>query len=171
MKNELKNAIEFRNPVKIQVFDKDGNLKHETSALNGVVDTGIEHMLDRTFNSATDEPTWYIGLMNASPTLDPSDTILAAGHSGWTEFTAYSSPATRQTWSNGAASSRAVTNATTADFTISGGASTVSGIFVCTESTISGPGTGEILWATAEFASAASVTGGDTLKVTYTVSG
>jgi len=168
MKNELKNAIEFRNPVKIQIFDKDGNLKHETSALNGVVDEGIEHMLDRTFNSATDEPDWYIGLLAASPTLAPGDTLAS---NSWTEFTAYSSPATRQTWSSGAAGTRAVTNSTTADFTISGGASTVAGIFVCTESTISGPGTSEILWATAEFASPASVTGGDTLKVTYTVSG
>ena len=169
MKTELKNAIEFRNPIFVEVFDKNGKLKSVHECVNGVVDEGIEHMLDRTFNSATDEPTWYIGLMSASPTLAAGDTLTS--HLGWTEFTAYSAPATRQTWSSGAAGTRAVTNSTTADFTISGGASTVAGIFVCTESTISGPGTSEILWATAEFASPASVTGGDTLKVTYTVSG
>ena len=174
MKDQIENALAFCNPVKAQVFDKDGNLKFETECFNGIVDEGIHNLLEVTFDGVVNAPetAWYIGLMAASPTLDPGDTAAQIGGSnGWTEFTAYSAPVTRPDWTAvvGVPATRAITNATTLDFTISGGSSTVSGIFVVSSNVISG--TSGVLFATAEFASAATVTGGDTLKVTYTVSG
>ena len=166
MKPELNDALRFVNPVHAEIFDKDGNFKSAHDCVNGIVDGGIAYMLDRAFNSASDEANWYIGLLAASPTLAAADTMAS---NSWTEFSAYSSPAARPAWGNGAAATRAVTNAATLDFTISGGSSTVAGIFMATVATISS--TSGTLWATAEFSSPATVTGGDVLKVTYTVSG
>lgn len=173
MKDVIENALAFRNPVKAQVFGKDGNLKFETEGFNGIVTEGLHRLLNSSFDGATAAiAAWYIGLMAASPVLDPGDTAAEIGGSnGWTEFVAYSSPAARGDWTTvvDAAATRAISNATTVDYTISGGSSTVSGIFIASASAKSA--TTGLIWATAQFASPATVTGGDTLKVTYTVSG
>ena len=161
--------MNFVNPVKIQCFDAEGNLKWEDNTLNGIVDEGIEYLLNVGFRSATSQINpWYIGLVDNSGFSAFANADTMSSHSGWTEFTNYSE-ATRPEWTVGAASSRAVTNSATVDFSINGVGGTVKGIFVTSNNTKSG--TTGTLWSTAAFSSNATVTNGDTLKVTYTISG
>lgn len=164
---DLKNRIDFKNPIKVQCFDKDGNLKWEEEVFNGIVDEGIHYLLDAGFNGGSQDTTHYVGLVDNSgfTAFDNGDTM--ASHSGWSENTDYDE-ATRVAWNPDAAASRAVTNSTTVDFTMNATA-TIKGIFVSSNSTKSG--TTGTLWATAAFSSTASVVSSDVLKVTYTVSG
>jgi hypothetical protein len=134
---------------------------------NGIVDVGLNKILDDMFNAGSQSSLWYIGLVDNS-----GWTAFAAGdtmgsHTGWTESTVYTA-GTRPQWTVGAAASRQVTNASTVDFAINGTA-TLKGIFVVDDNTKSG--TSGTLWATAAFSSTIGVSSGDTLKVTYTVSG
>lgn len=151
----------------VDCFDKDGQLKWSQAFPNGIVDVGINYLLDAGFNGGTQVSTWYMGLIDnaAFSALANADTM--ASHAGWAESAAYDEAA-RPEWTAGAAGSRAVTNGTTVDFSMSATA-TIKGIFITTVATKSG--TTGTLWSTAAFSSNASVTDGDTLKVTYTVSG
>lgn len=165
----MKNVSEllFKNPVKVQCFDKDGVLKWEEECFNGIVDEGLEALLDAYFNAGTQPANFYIGLIDNATFSAFAGADTMSSHAGWDEDTTYSE-ATRPEWAPGAAASRAVTNATTVDFSING-TTAIYGIFISTNNTKSG--TTGVLWATAAFSSVASVENGDTLKVTYTVSG
>lgn len=165
--SNLKERINFKNPILFQVFDKDGNLKFEEEVFNGITDEGIEYLLDAGFNGGTQDTTHYVGLVDNSGFSAFADADTMASHAGWSESTAYSE-GTRPAWNPDAAATRAVTNSTTVDFTASGSA-TIKGIFVSSNSTKSG--TTGTLWATAAFSSTASIVASDVLKVTYTVSG
>ena len=161
--------IDFNNPVVVQCFDKDGNLKWEEDIRNGITDEGIEYLLGLGFrNSPTTITPWYIGLVDNSgfSAFAAADTM--SSHTGWTEFVNYSE-ATRPEWTADAPASRATTNSTTVDFTINGVGGTVKGIFITSVNTKSG--TTGTLWSTAAFSSAATVVSSDTLKITYTISG
>lgn len=163
MKENQKLPVKGR--FEVQHFDKDGNLKGTYEMPNGIVNLGLNKILDDMFNSGTQSATWSIGLIsNTTPTLAAGDTM--ASHT-WTEDQSYSQ-ATRPTWTVGAASSRSVTNAATVDFSMNATV-TIFGIFIVDNNVKGGP-TGT-LWSTAPFASPVSATSGDTLKVTYTVSG
>lgn len=146
---------------------RDGQVIGVHKTLNGIVDVGINSLLDVTFRNQTQIATWYMGLVNNSgwSAFAAGDTM--ASHAGWTEFTSYSE-ANRPTWTPAAAASRSISNSTPVEFTING-SGTVKGIFVTSNNTISG--TTGTLWSTAAFASPVSVTNGDVLKVTYTISG
>lgn len=162
----LSERIAFKNPVKVQCFDKDGNLKWEEEVFNGIVDEGLHYLLDAGFNGGTQDTTHYLGLIDntGSPTFSNSDTLAS---NSWTENTAYDE-STRPAWNPDNAASRAVVNSTTVDFTMNASA-TINGIFVASNN-VKGGTTGT-LWATASFSSTASVVSSDVLKVTYTVSG
>ena len=134
---------------------------------NGIVDVGMEMILDTMFFAATASTTWYIGLIDDSGFTGFNDADTMAVHGGWSESTVYSQ-GTRPQWTVGAASSRQSTNASTVDFSINGSA-TLKGIFIVDDS-VKGAGSGT-LWSTASFSSTVSVSSGDTLKITYTVSG
>lgn len=134
---------------------------------NGITDVGLNHILETEFHSGTAVTTWYIGIVdNASfSAFAAGDTM--ASHAGWIESTAYSE-SVRQTWGAGTASSRSITNGSAATFSINGTA-TLKGVFITSVSTKSG--TTGTLWSTAAFASTVAVINGDSVKVTYTVSG
>lgn len=166
MKTSKENLM-FENPVKVQCFDKDGNLKWEEEVFNGIVDEGIEYLLDAGFNGGSQVSTWYMGLVDNAGFSAFANADTMSSHSGWSESTAYSE-STRPEWTAGAAATRSVTNSSTVDFSINATA-TIRGIFITSNNTKSG--TAGTLWSTAAFSSNASVTSGDTLKVTYTVSG
>lgn len=150
-----------------ELFDKYGRIKWWAELPNGVVDEGIEYLLDAGFNGGSAISTWYMGLIDNSgfSALANADTM--SSHSGWSESTAYSE-GTRPEWTAGAAASRQVTNSTSVDFSINATV-TIKGIFVTSDNTKSG--TTGTLWSTAAFGTNASAESGDTLKVTYTVSG
>lgn len=163
----MKDKIGVRGRYKIQCFDKAGKFKWERDLPNGIVDEGIEYLLDGGFNGGAQISTWYMGLIDNSgfSALANSDTM--ASHSGWSESTAYTE-ANRPEWTAGAASSRAVTNSASVDVSINATV-TIRGIFIASNNTKSG--TTGTLWSTAAFGTNASAASGDTLKVTYTVAG
>lgn len=131
---------------------------------NGIVDVGMNFLLDGMFNSGTQSATWYIGLIDNSGYTAVADSDTLASHAGWTEFTNYAG--SRKTWGPDAAAGRAVSNGSTVDFTVNS-AGAVRGIFATDQVS----GTSPILWATALFSSSITVASSDVLKITYTVSG
>ena len=150
---------------------RDGKVIGEFAVPNGIVDVGLNHVLEDHFHAGTQITTWYIGLIdNAGFTaLAAADTM--SSHAGWAENTNYSN-GTRPQWSCGAASGRQITNAVTVDFNMNADGLTIKGLFVCggTGASTKGASTGT-LWATAAFGSNVALNNGDTLKVTYTVTG
>lgn len=160
------NAALWHNPIQMEHW-RGSELIGVYNTVNGIVDVGINHMLETEFNAGTQVTTWYMGLVDNSgfTAFDNGDTM--ASHTGWNEFTTYSE-ATRPIWNPDAAASRSISNGTSTDFSING-SGTVKGIFVTTNNTKSG--TTGTLWATAAFASNVTVSNGDILKVTYTISG
>lgn len=152
---------------KIEHYDKDGNLKGVYDEHNGIVDVGIELLLDYFFAAGTDGGgAWYIGLVDQSGfgSFANGDTM---GSHNWSEFTGYSEGA-RPEWTADTVNARSITNAATVDFSITG-TGTLVGIFIVDVATKSG--TTGTLWSTAAFSSPLSVESTDTLKLTYTVSG
>jgi len=152
----------------IEHRDVAGKLKGVYDVPNGIVDEGIESLLDVGFHASSQIGTWYIGLVNNSgfSAFDDADTL--SSHAGWSEFTSYTE-SNRVTWAEDAAASRAISNSTTADFSINA-TGNVKGIFVSSNNVKSTGNTGT-LWSTAAFSSVVSTANGDTLKVTYTISG
>ncbi len=159
--------FKIRGYFTIEHRNKEGKLMGVYQFPNGIVDEGLNHILDTEFVSGSQVTTWYIGLVDNSGFSAFADADTMASHAGWSESTVYSQ-ATRPQWTVGSASSRQVTNASTVDFSINGSA-TLKGIFVTSNNTKGG--SSGVLWATAAFSSTVSVVNGDTLKVTYTVSG
>ena len=156
----------FRKGVKIGQYEFSNNVTNE----------GKNLLLNVQFNATTAITAWYLGLIDGSgtPTLAVGDTYAQiGGTNGWNESTIYTA-STRQAWGNGAAASQSVTNSTSVVFNMNASGS-VYGLFVvgggsaaATKNDHSGGGT---LWADAAFSSGTqTVTNGDQLKVTYTIS-
>lgn len=157
---------QWHNPIQVEHI-RDGKVIGVYDTCNGIVDVGVNSLLDVGFRNQTQISTWYMGLVDNSgfSAFAAADTM--GSHSGWNEFTNYSE-SVRQTWSPAAASSRSISNSTAVEFSIDG-SGTVKGIFVTSDDTKSG--TTGTLWATAAFSSNVSVVNGDVLKITYTISG
>jgi hypothetical protein len=152
----------------IEHRDVEGKLKGVYEFPNGIVDEGIESLLDVGFHGASQIGTWYIGLVDNSAWSAFADADTLSSHAGWAEFTNYTE-ANRVTWAEDAAASRAISNSTTADFSINASGN-LKGIFVSSNNVKSTGNTGT-LWSTAAFSSVVATANGDTLKVTYTISG
>jgi len=161
-----KTRLPLKGKFQIQHFNKAGELVGNYDVPNGIVDIGINTLLDVMFDSGSQITTWYIGLINnaGTPTLSNSDTM---GSHVWTESQDYAA-GTRPEWTAGEPSSRTITNAAPVDFAIDDTV-TLKGIFIVSNNTKGG--TTGILWSTAQFATLVTANNGDTLKVTYTVSG
>lgn len=153
---------------KIEHFNKDGELLGVYDVPNGITDAGLNYLLDAGFDAGTPVTSWYIGLIDNAgfSALANADTM--ASHTGWAENTAYSN-STRPQWTCGAASSRAITNASTVDFNINTNSQSINGLFITSNSTKSG--TTGTLWSTASFGSPVALNNGDVLKTTYSLSG
>lgn len=157
----------MRGRYHVEHFDVSGNLKGKYDFPNGIVDEGLNHILDTQFHNTTQIGTWYLGLVDNSGWTAFANADTMSSHTGWVESVVYSE-GVRGEWTEGAAAARSITNSVTVDFSINATV-TLKGIFVCSDSTLSG--TTGTLWSTAAFASAVSAVNGDTLKITYTVSG
>lgn len=153
----------------VECYGADGRLKWTDTAKNGVTKVGIEHALNVVFRGSTPSTSWYMGLITYPLTgglADATDTM--ASHAGWSENAAYAA-ANRPQWSPGAPSAQAIVNGTTVDFAINA-TGTIYGIFIVDNNTKSG--TTGTLFSTADFTGGQqAVVNGDTLKVTYTLSG
>ncbi len=146
---------------------RDGKLRHAEDLCNGIVDVGMNLLLDQVFRNQSGIATWYIALVDngSFSAFAAADTM--GSHAGWIEFTTYSE-SVRQTWVTIAAAARSITNTTAATFTISG-SGTLHGIFITSSSTKSG--TAGTLWSTGALSANLPVSNGDVVKITYTVSG
>lgn len=151
----------------IEHRDKYGVLKGMYDIPNGIVDVGLNDILDVAFHAGSQITAWFIGLVDNSGFSAFADADTMGSHAGWNEFTTYSE-ATRVAWAEDVPASRSITNTTSSDFSITG-TGTIKGIFLTSNNTKSG--TTGTLWATAAFASNVAVVNGDSLKITYTVSG
>jgi hypothetical protein len=143
----------------VTCLDSNGNVKWAEEKKNLITTVGLNHILDTQFHADTQVTTWYIGLKGAG-TPAAGDTM--ASHATWSEITDYSGD--RKEWTEGAAASGSMTNASSVDFSVTGTA-TIAGAFLNTAST----GTAGTLYGVVDFSSARSVISGDTLQVTVTV--
>ena len=152
-----------------QCFDKDGNLKWEDSAHNLVVNVGLQDMNAKYFSGSGYTATWFLGLVDDSPSPSYAAGDTAASHAGWAESAAYTQ-ATRPTCTFGTATTADPSvidnSASVAVFTMNATV-TIAGAFLISESTKSGT-TGTLFSAsTFQSPGARSVISGDTLNVTY----
>lgn len=162
------NELNLKGRYVIEHLDSEGNLKGQYEIPNGIVDEGLNNILDVMFHGESQTATWYIGLVDNDGWTAWSDSDTLSSHAGWSEFTDFTE-ANRVAWTEGAASSRSMTNAATCDFSINASGN-VKGIFISSNDVKSTGNTGT-LWSTAAFSSVVATSNGDTLKVTYTVSG
>lgn len=129
---------------------RDGKLLDTIFAENLIVTEGLNDCQDQYWRGSSYSAEHYLGLMDSSPTVAASDTMLS--HAGWSEETGYDESA-RPTYSPAASSGGVVTNsASKAEFTLNADA-TIGGVFCTTNSTKSG--------TTGKLFSAAAFTGGD----------
>ncbi len=162
-----KSPLPLTGKVQVEHRNKDGDLIGVYDINNGIVDVGMVALLDSFFRNQTQPAAWYIGIIDNSGYTALANADTMSSHAGWNEFTTYSQ-GTRPAWTTVAAASRAISNTTTTDFSITG-SGTLKGIFITSNSTKAG--TTGTLWSTATFASNVAVSNGDTLKITYTVNG
>lgn len=150
-------------------YDAAGNLKWQDVAYNVVVDQGKNGMLDTYFAGATYTASWYMSLITAgtatsastyaSPTVtETTSSVIAARASvAWSAASGGSKSATTTSFS-------IIGTATiTGNMVVSGGA----GVATVGDTTASGG----ILFSAANFTGGSkSVSSGDTLNVTYSIS-
>ena len=157
MGQNLKSGFYFKNPVIVECFDAEGNLKWVEKNYNLMTDEGLNDILDVYFSDGTQDTTHYVGLLTASTVA--GDTLA----SGLDEFTNYTG--NRQTWVEGGVSSKSISNTgNAASFSILG-TGTITGAFLTNVDT----GTAGVLICGVDFSAARSVANGDTLNVTYTL--
>jgi len=161
------NKLPLGGKFHVEHFNKAGEKIGDYDFPNGITDEGLNHILDTQFGGTTAVSPWYVGLINDSGFSALAAADVMNSHAGWAETDAYTE-GNRVEWTEGTAAARSITNAATMDFSINATV-TINGIFVTSDNTKLG--TTGVLWATASFSSAVSATNGDTLKVTYTVSG
>lgn len=150
----------------VEIWDKDGKLKHSEQVDNQVVDAGANSLLGVMFHADTQITAWYVGLVDNASFSAFSNADTMGSHAGWIENIQYSG-GVRITWAPGASSARAITNGTAFQFTMTATA-TLKGVFVTSGSALSG--TTGTLWSVAAFGSLQSVNNGDLVKLVYTVS-
>lgn len=151
----------------VECFDASGRLKWRDVAINKIPDAALNSILGINFHSDTQITTWYVGLTGSAPTGAAGDTM--SSHSGWTEYSQYSQ-GTRPAYTVAAASGKQVTNsASVAVFSMTGTV-TVGGAFIVSNSTKNG--TTGVLFSVAAFSQGdKSCSNGDTVNVTYTLTG
>lgn len=163
--SKSKDSIILSGSYKVELYDKDGNFIEKREGKNAIVNVGLDYCLNTTFNNLANINPFFIALIDNSPSPAVNNTDTMGSHSGWNEFVGYSETL-RQDWTEGAASSQSITNAVSADFTITSGA-TLWGIFLTSDND-KGGGTGT-LWSTAQFAGTLTVVATNVVKITYTV--
>jgi len=165
---QVENQFRFSNPFGAAVIRRTGvkmepRIVQVVNGFNDVTVVGKNHLLDVTFGNSspvTQIATWYIGLVNNSPTpvFVEGDTL--SSHSGWTEFAGYTG--NRQAWVDANAASKIKSSSSASEFAITSDAA-VNGIFIASAAS----GTSGILWASGSFDETVDVIIGDTLRVTY----
>lgn len=159
----------FCNPIVAQVHRADGSVGPKAFAYNDIVDEGMNALLDIMFRNQTQSAVWYMSLIDGVGTQTLSNSDVSGTHAGWTENVTHTGGA-RLSWTGslGAAAARSITNTTTLDFAYTT-TETIHGIWII--DALTGETGSDTIWSTAPFSTEVTVNNGDTLKVTYTVSG
>lgn len=144
-------------------YNADDTEAWRCSFPNGTTTGGMTDRLNVAFNGGTQKTSWFLGLIDNSgfSALATGDTM--ASHAGWTENVSYTS-GTRPQWTPLTVAGSSVVNSSVVAFTMTGSV-TIKGIFLCSDSTLSG--TTGILWATGAFAAPQALTSTQVLNVTY----
>lgn len=146
---------------------RNGELIGVYEVPNGITNEGLDEVLDVMFHNTSQHSTWYMGLIDNSGYTGVAAGDTYTSHSGWTENTDYDETF-RGEWTEGAASSQQITNASAVQFSMNATV-TIKGMFLCNVST-KGDSSSGVLWCTGLFSSTVSCVNGDTLSVTYTLS-
>ena len=156
-------GIKFGGYVVVECYGPDGELKWRDEGPNLVVNTGIDYILNNDIAAAS----LFIGLKDTG-TPAAGDTM--ASHAGWATITPYSN-ATDPAWTeDGTGTDQDVSNsASPAVFNINA-ADTVFGAFLKDNNT-KGGATGTLIAAKDFTGGSQVVADGDTLNVTYTITG
>ena len=170
-KNGIYQPLAFHNRISAELI-RDGRIIKRVSCLNGVTVVGKNSILDTFFGKASpvaQVATWYIGLINNTPTPVLSEDDTLASHAGWAEMTtqygAGTTPANRQAWTDADASAKTKGTTTVSTFTfITTG--TAYGALVASVAS----GTSGVLWATGAFDDTVAFVASDELRVSYSVS-
>jgi hypothetical protein len=156
-----KSGLRIGGIFNVKCLDANGDLRWEENIHNIFTDDGLDDLLEIVFSDGAQDSTHYCGLKNAGA-VDAADDLTFAGN--WSEFTDYTG--NRQEWIEPGVVSQAITNsASPAAFPITG-SGTVAGAFLCNVNT----GSAGILTAAVDFTASRSVSNGDTINVTYTLS-
>lgn len=156
-------ALDKRTQRELERLLSGGGVKWSDIFHNIVVNQGLDDLLDVTLSGGTQDTTWFVGLVSATPTVAAGDTL--ASHAGWTEVTAYDE-VNRVAWVDAGVSGQSITNsASPAVFTISANGTTMGGAFLAGVNT----GTAGRLYAAGAFtAGNKDLDDNDTLSVTAT---
>lgn len=168
----MKHSLALKGRYEVVCRDKYGNEKWRDFIENAIVNDAIDQIFNTMFRSLAQIATasWFMGLINNSPAPTLADTDTYQSHAGWVEFTAYTE-ATRPLWGQGNSAAKTITNAAVVTFSING-TGVVHGMFIATENVKGASGAGPNLWGHGQFTQGnKNVANGDTLEVTYTLSG
>lgn len=169
------NRLKFHDPILVEHY-RDGKLIGKYETINDITNQGKNNIFDVYFNTVTQiaNANWYLGLISAASFTAVAATDVMSSHAGWVEYTTVTQ-STRVAWGSVTSSGQTVTNTTAVTYNISGSGpqGTVEGVFIVGGTALGTnafSGTVGTLWATALFATPVAVNGGDTLKITYSVS-
>jgi hypothetical protein len=150
----------------LECIGADGETKWRDWFSNLVVAAGRNDLLTQYFKGSSYTASWHVGLIDSAgfTSVAASDTMVS--HSGWTESTSYSN-ADRAMLVLGAAAAGSIDNsASPASFAINATA-TIRGAFIASSNAKGG--TSGLLYSAGTFAASRSVTPGDTLNITVTL--
>jgi hypothetical protein len=158
-------------------YDQDGNVKWEDAFENLTTNVGRQNLLDSYFAN-TGGGAVVMGLMtnNAVPASIPAYTDTQASHAGWFEAGAANAPTysgTRKTpaFSTATNANPSVLSTSAAVVFSMTGSGTVTGAFINIGGTSTIDNTTGTLFSAGNFtAGSKTVTSGDTINVTYTLS-
>lgn len=155
---------EMRSPRFIYEVEcvRDGIVIWTERFVNLVTTQGKTDIIDKYFKGSSYTAAWYLGLKGTG-TAVVGDTL--ASHASWSEVNPYTGNRPAITFGTTSGGSN---TATAVGYTITvTGPTTVAGAFVANANT----GTSGVLYSAGDFALSRSVTTGDQLNVTLTVSG
>ena len=162
---------------KAECFDAQGNLKWSDTFDNLTTNVGRQDMLNKYFAGSSYTQTIVVGLMgNYSGSSTPAYTDTQASHAGWLEVGGTNAPTysgTRKTPTFSAATSANPSVLTTSAVVVFSmtGSGTVTGAFINNGGSSTIDNTTGTLFSAGNFtAGSKTVTSGDTINVTYTLS-
>lgn len=163
----MKSALGFEGHYLVKLFRK-GRLVATRRITNGIVNVGLDYVLNTSFRAGAAITTWYIAPIDnaAFSQLVATDTM--AAHAGWAEWTDYDE-AVRQTWTIVAPVSQQLTNTASKVSLAINANGTIKGMFLVSDNTKGGAG--GTLFSTGLFDDGDLVVqNGDQTEITYILS-